>query len=486
MQNTVTDHSEQAHKTHGHHDWRSEVGDIEGQMLALLTRLQDLSASRPGNLNLEESIMFQQRALSCLSAATEHDDEKDWLEEIDWKSFGLRLVQRRDAANMHQKELAGLVGVTAQTIRNIESAAKRPSRELLFRLLSIPELNLRVSDITGEENRPTLIPTSWLAPQYDPHKMLTDLIAKLNGTGDALEQTTAYLDSRSAADWLSISLSPNFLALTSNHIPLIEAAQIVTKNLGRGVLEVCALGSGDGRKETAFTQFCAEQISNPSHLRLYLLDISHTLLMEGYNHAKQSLSKRGVQVLTMHGNFHDLSRYPILEKKNKKGGCVRVLTMLGNTLANLDNEVRFFRDTLSGCVSGDYFLADFTVAHASADDPDEIRRKDPVLRTPIPAARANWLGGPLRRYCKEVRDVEVSVELDTHCTVRGSYEMLYVATASMVGGKPERRFVMFRTRLYDPPKLMDCLASLGWQCESLIPYAHNELNKVMLMLLRKQ
>ena len=64
--------------------------------------------------------------------------------------------------------------------------------------------------------------------------------------------------------------------------------------------------------------------------------------------------------------------------------------------------------------------------------------------------------------------------------------MLYVATASMVGGKPERRFVMFRTRLYDPPKLMDCLASLGWHCESLIPYAHNELNKVMLMLLRKQ
>ena len=42
MQNTVTDHSEQAHKTHGHHDWRSEVGDIEGQMLALLTRLQYL------------------------------------------------------------------------------------------------------------------------------------------------------------------------------------------------------------------------------------------------------------------------------------------------------------------------------------------------------------------------------------------------------------------------------------------------------------
>jgi hypothetical protein len=69
---------------------------------------------------------------------------------------------------------------------------------------------------------------------------------------------------------------------------------------------------------------------------------------------------------------------------------------------------------------------------------------DPVLQTPVPASRANWLGGPLRRHCKDIRDVEFSVELDTHCTVRGSYEIIYVAKASMIGGKPERRFVMFR------------------------------------------
>jgi hypothetical protein len=86
-----------------------------------------------------------------------------------------------------------------------------------------------------------------------------------------------------------------------------------------------------------------------------------------------------------------------------KKGTHRVFTMLGNTLANLDNEVRFFRDTLSGCVPGDYFLADFTCGHGSSDDPDEIRRKDPVLQAPVPAARANWLGGPLRRYCKSSR-----------------------------------------------------------------------------------
>ena len=467
-------------------DWQVEIQAVHEKMMETLNRLQRLAAQRPGSLSIEESILFQQRALTSLSAASEDSDETNWLNEIDWKAFGLRLVQRRDAARMHQKELAALLDVTTQTIRNLEIAARRPSRDLLFRLLAIPELKLQISDITGEENKPTLIPTSWLSPQYDPHKMLTDLIAKLNGTGDALEQTTAYLDSRSAADWLSFSLSPGTLAVYGNTLPLHNAAEIITQNIGRSILEICAIGSGDARKETAFTQFCAEHVSTPSHTRLYLLDISHTLLTEGYNYARQALGKNGVSVLAMHGNFHDLSRYPLLEKRSKKGSTVRVITMLGNTLANLDNEVRFFRDTLSGCVTGDYFLADFTITNASADDPEEIRRKEPVLHTPVPAAHANWLGGPLRRYCKDLRDVEFSVELDTHCTVRGSYEVIYVANASMICGRPDRRFVMFRIKHYDPPKLLECLAGLGWKCEALTPYAGNERNKIMLMLLRKQ
>lgn len=466
-------------------DWQVEIQAVHEKMMETLNRLQRLAAQRPGSLSIEESILFQQRALTSLSAASEDSDETNWLNEIDWKAFGLRLVQRRDAARMHQKELAALLDVTTQTIRNLEIAARRPSRDLLFRLLAIPELKLQISDITGEENKPTLIPTSWLAPQYDPHKMLTDMAAMLNGSGDALEQTTAYLDSRSAADWLSISLSPAFLELYSNSVPLRDAADLITTTLGRGMLDIYALGSGDGRRETTFTQYCLKNIPNASHLRLNLLDISHTLLMEGYNYAKRTLSKQGATVLAMHGNFHDLSRYPLLETR-KKGNSVRVFTMLGNTLANLDNEVRFFRDTLSGCVAGDYFLADFTVAHAPADDPEAIRRTDPVLQTPVPASRANWLGGPLRRHCKDIADVEFSVELDTHCTVRGSYEVIYVAKASMICGKPERRFVMFRCKLYDPTKLTECLDGLGWKLEALTPYASNERNKIMLMLLRKQ
>lgn len=463
---------------------RPQIEDIQFQMVTLLDKIQTLSSQHRKNQSLEESSMFLKRALSCISVATE-DEDSDWLHTIDWKAFGQRLVQRRDAIKMQQKELAAVVGVSSQTIRNIEGATKRPGRDLLLRLLAVPELKLRVSDITGE-HKATLVPTLWLAPHYDPHKLATNMFTKLNGTGDSLEQSTAYFDSRSAADWLSISSAPGFLALYGNHVPLQEAAQIVTAHLGRRVLEVCALGSGDGRRETTFAKFCAERLSNPSDLQLYLLDISHTLLMEGYNHAKQVLGTHGARILPMHGNFHDLSRYPILENQPQKGASVRVFTMLGNTLANLDNEVRFFRDTLSGCVAGDYFLADFTVAHASSEDEGAIRRNDPVLQGPVPPVRANWLGGPLRRYCKDVLDVEFTIELDTHCTVRGSYEHIYVAKTKMAGGKPDRRFAMFRIKMYDPPKFIECLDGLGWKCEALTPYASNERNKIMLMLLRKQ
>lgn len=463
--------------------FRLQVAEAQGQLVALLDGLQTLAGQHKKHFNLVEGIVFLKRALNCINRTCEQDGE-DWPHEMDWRDFGQRLRDRRRSARLQQKELATLVGVTAQTIRNIEGASKRPSRDLFLRLLAVPELNLHVSDITGDDAPSAFVPTSWLAPQYDPIKMLGAMFAKLNGSGDSLEQSTAYLDSRSAADWLDIASSPGYLALYGNDVPLQEAAQIVTANQGRGLLEICALGSGDGRRETAFSKSCAELLPEPSELHLYLLDISHALLTEGYNRAIQALDARGVRVRTMHGNFHDLSRFPILEEPKK--GTRRVFTMLGNTLANLDNEVRFFRDTLSGCVAGDYFLADFTCAHGSADDPDEIRRLDPVLQSPVPAARANWLGGPLRRYCKEITDIEFSLELDTHSTVRGSYEHLYVARARVAGGKPDRRFVMFRMKMYDPGKFQECLSELGWECELMTPYAANERNKIMLMLLRKR
>jgi len=234
MESIQAEHPQSDAYSHAPSDRRTEIADIEAQMLELIGRLKQLAIGWPGNLHLEESILYQQRALTSLSTVAEMPDEKDLLSQVDWKAFGLRLIQHREAAKLQQKELAGLLNVTPLTIRNIESAAKRPSRDLLFRLLAIPELNLKISDLTGEDSKTRLVSTSWVAPQYDPHKMLVEMAAKLNGSGDTMEQTTAYLDSRSAADYLSISLSPAFLSVWSNTAPLKEAAERVTAEIGRG------------------------------------------------------------------------------------------------------------------------------------------------------------------------------------------------------------------------------------------------------------
>jgi transcriptional regulator with XRE-family HTH domain len=196
-------HAEEQDPTYDHDLLGPQLEEIQFQFVTLLDRVQTLSSQQRRNQSLEEAGMFLKRALSCISITSE-DDSGEWLNEIDWKAFGQRLVQRRDAVKMQQKELAVAVGVSSQTIRNIESAFKRPGRDLLLRLLAVPELKLRVSDITGE-HKATLVPTLWMAPHYDPHKMATSMFGKLNGTGDSLEQSTAYLDSRSTVDWLAIS-----------------------------------------------------------------------------------------------------------------------------------------------------------------------------------------------------------------------------------------------------------------------------------------
>ena len=68
-------------------DWQVEIQAVHEKMMETLNRLQRLAAQRPGSLSIEESILFQQRALTSLSAASEDSDETNWLNEIDWKAF---------------------------------------------------------------------------------------------------------------------------------------------------------------------------------------------------------------------------------------------------------------------------------------------------------------------------------------------------------------------------------------------------------------
>lgn len=470
----------------------SSPGEMAGPLRDLKQRItedvqnaQRLCAMYSKNTAVQECLLFLQKALGCVS----EDGEDLWLDssvKIDWKDFGKRLKRKRAQADLGQKQLADIVDISEAMIRAIEGGQRRPSRAVLLRLLAAPALGLRLEDIASDSANDGVVPTSWLAPHYDPSQMITTMVEQLNGTGGSLEQTSAYLDYQSAKDCLDIFSSQSYLDAFSNTTALEQVAQRISADSGAGGLDVIALGSGDAKREVKLVEHLLQhgRTHGVSDIRLFLLDVSHSLLTVGHRNAREALSGSVKSIIALHGNFHDLPKYPLFSERDVRTRT-RVFTMLGCTLANLDNEVRFFRDTMNSAAQGDFFVTDFTNAYAAADNPDEIRAKDPAYLAGIRDVYKTWLSGPLRRYQKGLVDVEFSIDIDTDCTIRGSYELTYVAHATLEDAQSRRRFAVFRVKRYDVEKLEECLIRSGWQPMERLPYGANDRSNITLSLLKR-
>ena len=461
-----------------------ESTTLEQIQIKLVEALHEMQKDTESSVrNLRDSIRFVQKALTLVG----DPDDITEVGPVDWSAFAALLRERRQAAKLSQEVLAEKVDVTATMIRHIECQRRRPGRGLMLKLLAVPELALRVSDIEldAEQSLGTAwTPTSWFAPKYDPVAMVSDMVEVLNGEGGQVEQTLLYFDPQSASDWLATCNSTAYIATYRTSVPFAPIAKHIAEGIGGQMLRVNALGCGDGKSEVMLVENLRRCLPRPPKLELYLLDISHALLNAANRHAVETLPD--LPVLTVHGNFHELPRYSMLTHSRER--CRRLYTLLGLTLVNLREEVRFFRDTLSCCAPGDLFLCDALFAYGSPAQPDEIRRKDPALINPIRQSHAAWLGGPLRRYCRGLSDVEFTIELDTNCPVPGSYGLDFIATAKMHGGLSDRRFSMARSRRYNPKKLADSLAAVGWQPELTVPYALGDDGQptMALMLFRKR
>ena len=324
--------------------------------------------------------------------------------------------QRRAAANLTQERLAELAGLSTGTIKGVEAGTAAPTRATLMRLLAVKELKLLPSDLplqTGTMLDGNAAPTSYLSPTYEPMRMFLELVAQLNGEGGYIEQTYAYIDSMSAANWYALSTDENYERDYRRLVPLERAAEALGESIGRQGIDLICLGSGDARQETRFMQALASGRPQTSH-RMFLVDISHSLLTTGYRHATEVLGRLGnVSSYAIHGNFHHLPRYTQLHYKPELAHRRRVLLMLGHTIANLDNEVRFVRHNLAGYAPGDCLVVDVCVAYGSPDQPDEIEAKDPAMRSGFRPSVEEWLCGPIRRYVPDLLDVHCTHQLDT-------------------------------------------------------------------------
>ena len=465
-------------------DLSADISTLRQAVDHVTQQAQQFAERYQKNSGFQECFLFLQKALISIS-----DEDELWPDpgiDIDWVEFGKTLKLRRQQASLGQKEIAELVEVSEPMIRSIEAARRRPSRKLLLRLLAVPALNMHLDDLLGSSGQPGVIPTLWMSPEYDPRQLITALVERLNGSGCSLEQTTAYLDATSAMDWLATCSTPNYLALFSNAEAMEAVALQVAERCGAGGVDVIALGSGDARREVRLVECLLEHTArrNIKDIRVFLLDISHVLLTEGHKYATSKIGSAVKNLFALHGNFHELAQYPLFSQGDLRSRC-RVFTLFGGTMANLDNEVRFFRDTMSAAIPGDFFVTDYASAYASADEPDRIRELDPPLRSGVLPGHKTWLSGSLLRHTKGARSVDISIELNTDCTVRGSYELVFVANVTMEKGTASRRFVVWRVRRYDPVLLEECLARTGWATEMQIPFGGNERSKLTLALLRK-
>lgn len=461
-----------------------EEENLRSNLDALVSHTHRLAVQFPKNGGISECLQLLKKARASISEEDEGWPSPDV--KIDWVAFGKTLKLRRRTAKLGLKELADMADISASMIRAVESAEKRPSRNLLRSLLMVPRLNLRLDDIMGDNSSDSVIPTVWFAPHYDPRQMTIDLVSQLNGAGCSLEQTTAYLDNQSADDWLTTCNTAKYLAQFSDTSPIDAIAKKIAGNCGGGGIDIIAIGCGDAKSEVKLVESLLAQSKthNIKDIRLFLVDISHTLLTVGYNHAKVSLGAAVKDLIALHGNFHDLSQFPLFSHADRRNRC-RVFTMLGCTLVNLDNEYKFFRDTMNAACPGDYFIADYTKSYASSDEPEQIRALDPPLTTGVLETHKVWLGGPIRRYTKGANAIDFTIELNTDCIVRGSYELVFVANVMMQEKDETRRFVTWRVRRYDAALLEEGLARTGWHTELCLPYGGNERQKLNLMLLRK-
>lgn len=404
------------------------------------------------------------------------------------RRFGDILRQHRDEAGLTQEQLAEYSGLSLSLLRKLEQGTMFPSRNALLGLCSVPDLKLVPKEITSlpasKEQAHRLAPNWYVSPGFDSVAMLGELSKQLNGGSGAIEQTHAYLDHKSALDFISLCNTPRYLAWRDS-FPIEESAARLRELVGNAGLDVIALGPGDGRTEAQLVRGLLAHVDKPN-LRFYLLDASQPLLSRAFRHAMDSFGDQaGVFVCGIQGNFHHLPRYMQLHYTPARSHRRRIYTMLGCTLGNLDHEPLFFQHALAGAAPHDLLLFDVEQVFSDSLDPSVIQKVDPTIGSPVSEDIQRWLSGPILRYCHDAQAVTFSRQLDLNRPVRGSYGLQFMAKVQLLGGLA-KEFCMFHVRRYQPESLVECLRGFGWKKVGLLPYRGSASRPRGVLLFEKQ
>lgn len=401
---------------------------------------------------------------------------------LGWESLHIRLKRARQRLGLSQRRLCALAGMSYTAIQLIERGKRAPGVDTVERLaiaLGVSKCWLAYGE--GVSMKQDM--GYWIAPDFDPIKMTSDLATVIRSGKGHIEQSFKYLDPAGAAAWCAITKQVDRAAINSS-LPMQELAKRIASHAG-APLDVIGLGTGTAQHEICLV---SHLLRDGLHdIRLFVLDISQPLLSAAYQNLRATLAGQpGVRVTAMQGDFHRLPAYSAAFQSTHK--TQRVLCMFGYTFGNLENEIRFLRNSLADLAANDMLLLDVTLVRAPADQSAEVFKKDPALTKRRPAdyqrQMEEFMVTPLRRHLGEDAPIAITPTLDTRaCTVPGSYAIDVKATIDVPGG-PSKSYSIAYVKRYEPAQLITSLAAEGWHLMQSWKYG-GEFDPAMLCLFKR-
>ena len=316
-------------------------------------------------------------------------------------------------------------------------------------------------------------------PGFSTTQISETLETQLQSDGSFLEQTGLYIDPTSSSRWYAVANQADYLSihlgLQCNNI----VHHIYFKHLQDvDSLDIFALGSGDGKNETMLAQHLQSKLPETN---LFLFDASSSLLELAYKHATSVFgTAHKHRIFTVHGDMYQLSKkdYVALYAP-KRPRTRRLFTLIGHTFGSLANEIRWVRESLAGLAKDDLLLFDVVPAYAPADQTDLIYKQDARLNGKNGPgwddAVQNFFSNTIYRYCRGVKDIQFSQDLDCRsCVVKGSYAVLMRAHVEFYKGQ-QKTFTMMQYKRYDGPQLVKTLEEEGWKGSASWEYGQNRM-----------
>ncbi len=309
-------------------------------------------------------------------------------------------------------------------------------------------------------------PNCYLGLGVDPIALDEKLHKIINGTGDQIDQLYLYLSPTSAAAFKRETTMEAYKS--GNNIPVEEIVGGIERRIqktlqGHAQLNIIALGSGQARQEQRLIQTMLRRHS-VQKTNLFLIDSSHPMLNAGFLECEEVFAsyRHEVKSWAVYQDFRELPHNKRLLRLLSQPNQVNLITLLGGTFANIENESLFLRNTLRAFPSKTLLLMDIITPWKSSEDPEEIRKNDPFLRGKTPWAKlaeSRWAIPFIQHHpkVKTPEDIEFTRILDMRaCIVKKSYAIEVKARID------NDEWTIQRFKCYDLRSLTEEFRHDGW------------------------